>query len=138
MRVDANGEGGPNYWPNSFEGPAPDAKAGEPTFELAGPAARHPFKHPNDDFAQAGNLYRKVMTETDREHLVGNIVGHRGKAQQRIQMRQAAVFFKADADYGKRVAAGLKLDVKEVERLARMTPEKRSQATAQGAYALKK
>jgi len=134
MRVDANGEGGPNYWPNSFGGPAPDAKAGEPAFEVSGHAGRHPFKHPNDDFAQAGDLYRKVMTEKDRAHLIGNIVGHLGKAQKRIQMRQAAIFFKADADYGKRVAAGLKLDIKEVERLANMTAEERAKATVQGTY----
>ncbi|MGB9939439.1 catalase [Methanosarcina sp.] len=25
MRVDANGGGGSNYWPNSFNGPAPNA-----------------------------------------------------------------------------------------------------------------
>lgn len=81
---------------------------------------------------QAGNLYRRVMTETDREHLIGNIMGHLGKAQKRIQMRQAAIFFKADADYGKRVAAGLKLDIKEVERLANMTAEERAKATVQG------
>jgi len=40
----------------------------------------------------------------------------------------------ADADYGKRVAAGLKLDIKEVERLANMTAEERAKATVQGTY----
>jgi catalase len=49
-------------------------------------------------------------------------------------MRQAAIFFKADADYGKRVAAGLKLDIKEVEQLANMTAEERAKATVQGTY----
>ncbi|MCJ7594982.1 MAG: catalase, partial [Desulfobacterales bacterium] len=95
MRVDINGEGGPNYWPNSFGGPEPDPKAQEPPFEVSGDAARHPDGHPNDDFVQAGNLYRKVMTDQDRKNLVGNIVGHLGGAQKRIQLRQAAVFYKA-------------------------------------------
>jgi catalase len=130
MRVDANGEGGPNYWPNSFGGPGPDPKAGEPPFDLSGKAGRHAFTHPNDDFVQAGNLYRKVMTETDKEHLIGNIVGHLGNAQKRIQLRQTAVFFKADPDYGRRVAKGLGLNVKEVERLAVMSREERATATS--------
>ena len=56
MRVDAGGGGGPNYWPNSFGGPAPDPGAGEPPFEMAGPAGRHPYAFPNDDFVQPGDL----------------------------------------------------------------------------------
>jgi len=130
MRVDDNGGGGPNYWPNSFGGPAPDPTAGEPHFELSGKAGRFSFTHPNDDFVQAGNLYRKVMTDEDRGHLIGNIVDHLGGAQKRIQLRQTAVFYKADPDYGRRVADGLGLDIKEVERLAGMSQEEMAKATA--------
>jgi len=36
MRTDSNGGGAPNYWPNSFGGPAPDPSAREPAFELSG------------------------------------------------------------------------------------------------------
>ena len=43
------------------------------------------------------------------------------------------MYFKADADYGKRVAAGLGLDVAMVERLAALSPEDRAAATAMGA-----
>ena len=135
MRFDANGEGGPNYYPNSFGGPEPDPQAAEPPFEVSGMAARHAYSHPNDDFVQAGDLYRKVMTDQDRDHLVGNIVSHLGSAQKRIQMRQTAIFYKADPEYGTRVAKGLELDVKDVERLAAMSQEKRVKATAEGAYA---
>ena len=135
MRFDANGEGGPNYYPNTFGGPEPDPQAAEPPFEVSGMAARHAYSHPNDDFVQAGDLYRKVMTDQDRDHLVGNIVSHLGSAQKRIQMRQTAVFYKADREYGTRVAKGLELDVKDVERLAAMSQEERVKATAEGAYA---
>ena len=130
MRVDGNGGGGPNYWPNSFGGPAPDPDALEPPFDVSGQAARQPFTHPNDDFVQAGNLYRDVMTDTDREHLVGNIVSHLSGAQKRLQLRQTAIFYKADPEYGERVAKGLNLDVKDVEKLAKMSPEDRAKATA--------
>ena len=130
MRVDSNGGNGPNYYPNSFGGPEPDPSAGEPSFDVSGKAARQEYVHPNDDYVQAGDLYRKAMKDTDRANLISNIVGHLGGAQKRIQLRQAAVFFKADPDYGKRVATGLKLDVKEVERLANLSQEERARATA--------
>ena len=78
---------------------------------------------------QAGVLYNKVMTDTDQEHLIGNIVSHLGGAQKRIQLRQTALFYKADSDYGSRVAKGLKLDVKEIKRLAELSHEERSKAT---------
>jgi catalase len=131
MRFDANGAGGPNYYPNSFGGPAPDPQANEPPFEVSGMAARHAYSHPNDDFVQAGDLYRKVMTDQDRDHLIGNIVAHLGHAQQRIQLRQAAIFYNADPAYGTRVAKGLELDVKKVEQLAAMSQEERAKATRQ-------
>ncbi len=129
MRVDDGGGSGPNYWPNSMGGPGPDASAKEPEFELSGKAGRYLYSHPNDDFAQPRNLYRDVMAEQDRKNLVGNIVSHLGGAQKRIQLRQTALFLKAEPDYGKRVAKGLGLDLKEVERLAQMSQEERVRAT---------
>jgi len=70
------------------------------------------------------------MTDEDRAHLIGNIVGHLGGAQKRLQLRQTALFYKADADYGTRVAEGLGLDVEEVKRLAAMPQEERVCATS--------
>ena len=130
MRTDSNGGSGPNYWPNSFGGPAPDPKAGEPAFDFSGEIGRRPYPKTEDDFVQPGDLYRKVMDDTAREHLVGNIVAHLGGAQKRIQLRQSALFFKADKEYGTRVANGLKLEVTEVERLAGMTQDDRVKATS--------
>jgi catalase len=129
MRVDDNGGSGPNYYPNSFGGPEPQIEVAEPGIEVSGKTGRQPHVHPNDDFVQAGNLYRKVMNDKDREHLVGNIVDHLGNAQKKIQLRQTAIFYKSDPDYGSGVAKGLKLDVKEVERLAKMPQEERVKAT---------
>jgi catalase len=129
MRTDSGGGGGPNYWPNSFNGPGPDISAKEPPIEISGKGDQYPYSHPNDDFVQAGNLYRDVMTDQDRENLIGNIVGHLGGAQQRIQLRQTAIFFKADPEYGRRIAEGLKLDINEVEKLANMSHDERVKAT---------
>jgi catalase len=56
------------------------------------------------------------MTDVDCEHLIGNIVTHLGGAQKRIQLRQTALFHKADPEYGQRVAEGLGLDPKQIEK----------------------
>ncbi|MGD0645999.1 MAG: catalase [Candidatus Bathyarchaeia archaeon] len=107
MRFDGNEGDAPNYYPNSFGGPEPDAKAAEPVFEVSGKVARQPYTHPNDDFIQPGNLYRNAMTDLDREHLIGNIVAHLSNAKKEIQIRQTQIFYKADPEYGQRVAKGL-------------------------------
>jgi len=114
MRFDANGGGGPNYYPNTMGGPAPQPDAAEPAFEVSGKAARQRYMHPNDDYVQAGDLYRKAMSATDREHLVSNIVGHLKGAKREIQVRQTKIFYSADEEYGRRVAEGLGLDLKEI------------------------
>ncbi len=111
MRFDSNGGGAPNYYPNSFGGPEPDIQASEPVYEVSGKAARQKYTHPNDDFVQPGNLYRQVMTDQDRDHLIGNIVTHLCNAKKEIQIRQTKIFYKADPEYGQRVAEGLKINL---------------------------
>ena len=130
MRPDDNSGGGPNYWPNSFGGPGPDPGYAVPAIDVACLAARHAYELGDVDFVQAGNLYRDVMTDEDRAHLVSNIVGHLSGAQRRLQLRQCALFYKADAEYGTRVAEGLGLAVDEVKRLAAMSQEERVGATS--------
>jgi catalase len=131
MRVDANGGGGPNYYPNTFGGPAPDPQVDQPPIDVSGMAARHSYTLSDDDFVQAGDLYRKVMSDQDRDHLIGNIISHLRNAHKRIQRRQTALFYKADENYGTRVANGLELDLAEVKRLATMSQEDRVKATAE-------
>jgi catalase len=106
MRFDGNNGDAPNYYPNSFGGPEPDVEASEPVFDVAGKAVRQRYTHPNDDFVQPGNLYR-LMTEIDRDHLIGNILSHLGNANKEIQLRELQIFSKADPEYGQRVAEGL-------------------------------
>jgi len=122
----------PNYYPNSFGGPKPQPGAAEPGFDVSGTAGCHPYILSDDDFFQAGELYRRVMTDEDRDHLIGNITSHLCNARKRIQLRQTAIFYKADPDYGSRVAKGLGLDVAEVKRLAEMSQDERVKATQEG------
>ncbi|TMB23142.1 MAG: catalase, partial [Deltaproteobacteria bacterium] len=72
----------PVYAPNSYGGPNADSvRFGDRGWYVEGEglvrtaAALHPE---DDDFIQAGNLYRDVMTETEREVLVANLVAHLG------------------------------------------------------------
>ncbi len=126
MRTD----GAPNYYPNSFEGASPDENYAAPPIDVQGMAARHEYSLSDIDFVQAGDLYSKVMTDYDRTNLVKNIAAHLKNAQKRIQLRQAAVFYKAHPDYGMRVAQALGLPVDEVRLLAEMSQDARVKATA--------
>lgn len=129
MRVDDGGGSGPNYWPNSMGAPGPDPGANEPHFPLEGEAGRHAYGHSNDDFEQPRELFRTVMTDQDRANLIGNIVDHLGGAQKRLQLRQCALFYKTDPDYGGGIAKGLGLDLAEVQRLAALSQDELVEAT---------
>jgi len=50
------------------------------------------------------------MTDIDRDRLIGNIVDHLSGAKKEIQLRQTAIFYKVNEDYGAKVAEGLGLD----------------------------
>ena len=132
MSFGDNSGDNPNYYPNSFGGPEPQPSAAEPGFDVSGTAGRHSYTLSDDDFFQAGELYRRVMTDEDRDHIIGNITTHLCNARKRIQLRQTAIFYKADPDYGSRVAKGLGLDVAEVKRLAGMSQDERVKATQEG------
>ena len=131
MRSDANGGGSPNYSPNSLGGVAPSPRLRQPALDVAGLAAHHDFVLSDVDFVQPGELYRRVFNQIDRDHLIGNIAAHLGGAMKRIQLRQTALFYKVDKDYGEKVAAALGLRTEEVKRLAEMSQEDRVSATAQ-------
>lgn len=120
-----------NYYPNSVNGYA-QAKdiADVPALALEeAKIARYDMRVVDDDYFQAGELYRRVMRETDRAHLVSNITGHLSGALKRIQYRQTALFYKADADYGTKIASALGLDIQKVKELAIMSDEERAAAT---------
>ena len=102
----------PVYAPNSHGGPQADpdraADIGWPV--EAGELGRYAYeKHAeDDDFGQAGTMYREVMDDAAREALVGNIVGHASdEVASETQQRVVAYWTSVDADLGARVAAGL-------------------------------
>ena len=105
----------PVYAPNSYGGPEADpARAGTVAWTVqSGELVRSAYeKHSeDDDFGQAGTMYRTVMSDSDRDHLVANIVGHASdNVSEPIQMRVVAYWASVDPELGARVAAGLSLD----------------------------
>jgi catalase len=101
----------PVYAPNSYGGPEADPGKALPTWWVeAGEIGHYAYdKHrDDDDFIQPGALYREVMSETDREHLVTNIVAHASDAVSgEVQERVIGYWTNVDSGLGARVAAGL-------------------------------
>jgi catalase len=101
----------PVYAPNSYGGPAADPSTGEAGWRVdAGEIVRSAYtlRRDDDDFGQPGTLYRQVLSETDREHLVANIVGHAtNDVSPATQERVVAYWANVDPDLGARVAAGI-------------------------------
>ncbi|NUB15978.1 catalase [Azospirillum brasilense] len=108
MRFDGNGGGSPNYEPNSFGGPVQNRAVGEPPLRITGDAARYDHREGNDDYAQAGALFRLIGAEA-QERLMDTIANSLGEAPGFIQRRQLAPFFAADPAYGAGIAKRLGL-----------------------------
>lgn len=110
MRFDGNGGKSVYYEPNSFDGPTESADHKRPTLEVSGVADSVAYDH-HDHYTQAGDLYR-LLTPEERTRLVNNIVGAMMPVtREDIKLRQIAHFYKADPEYGTRVAEGLGLSV---------------------------
>jgi len=102
----------PVYAPNSYFGPqANPARAAQPAWPVEAGRLGHYDYEPHrddDDFIQAGTLYRDVMDNSDREHLVTNIVAHAGDGVSHdVQLRVIDYWSSVDSDLGGLVAAGL-------------------------------
>lgn len=106
MRFDGNYGAAVNYQPNSFNGPIDDKRFKEPPLKISGDADRYDHRKGNDDYAQAGDLYR-LMSDDQKSQLIDNIVRSMKHVPKEIQLRQIAHFSKADPEYGNRVAKGL-------------------------------
>jgi catalase len=112
MRFDGNGGAAVNYEPNSMGGPQQQPAAAEPPLPITGPADRYDHRQGNDDYTQAGNLYR-MFDEGQRQRLTAAIAGAMDGVPQEIIDRQLVHFDRADEDYGRRVRLALGMDVAE-------------------------
>jgi catalase len=107
----------PVYAPNSYGGPRADTRRHrDPSwFVEAGEIMRTAYAahEDDDDFMQPRTLYRQVMTQSDRDHLMGNLVSHLGQGVERfIQERSVTSYLSmVDPEMGAQVARGLGLEI---------------------------
>jgi len=106
MRFDSNAGGQVNYEPNSFGGPAEDSAYKEPPMHLSGDADRYDHRAGNDDYTQAGNLYR-LMPQAERDRLHKAIASAMGGVPREVIERQLQHFAKADPAYAQGVKKAL-------------------------------
>ena len=110
IRFDQNGRGSVYFEPNSFGGPSEANESKQSTFQVSGLAENVAYDH-NDHYTQAGELYR-LMDEGERTRLVETIIeAMKPVERDDIKLRQIQHFYKADPEYGKRIAQGLNLSV---------------------------
>jgi catalase len=80
---------------------------GEPPLALNGPAAIYDPRGTDDDYTQAGNLFR-LLPADEKQALFDNLAGPLSQVPEEIVQRQLAHFDKADPAYGAGVRAALK------------------------------
>ncbi|HZG26057.1 MAG TPA: catalase [Chitinophagaceae bacterium] len=97
-----------NYEPSSLNGLKEAAKAGA-NHEPAYPATRLVRQKIDrqNNFKQAGERFR-MFEDWERNDLISNLVDALAPAQKHIQDKMVELFTQCDADYGRRVAEGLK------------------------------
>jgi catalase len=98
-----------NYEPNSFGGPVQTDRPLWESVSVSGATGDHaaPVHAEDDDFVQAGNLYR-LMPAEEQERLIANLAGFISQvSRDDIAERAIENFRKADEDYGKRLQAAI-------------------------------
>ncbi len=119
MNIDGNSGDSPNYFPNSFDNIEADNNYKEPAMKLDSNIADTYDRNENDDdhYTQPGDLFRKVMTENERENTLFNIIGSMsgiaGSKRDEIIQRQLTHFFNADKELALSIAKGLNFKFKE-------------------------
>jgi catalase len=112
MRFDENGGEAPNYEPNSFQGPVEDARYREFSYATSGNIGRFDHRAGNDDYTQAGDLFR-LMKADEKKRLIQNIVNAMRGIPEPIIKLQISHFAKADRAYGRGIAEALGVAVTE-------------------------
>lgn len=129
MATDGNSGSSYHYTPTTLNEYNTSDAYNPPVIDIEASIGRHDREIEDVDFIQAGALFDRVMNDSEKANTISNIAGDLGQAKQNIQYRQAAIFYKASADYGTRVAEALKLDLNKVKELAAMNQQDRVNAT---------
>ena len=102
MRFDGNEGRLDNYEPNSFDGPLQDESFAEPPLAIHGNADHYDSSLGNDDYTQAGILYR-MFSEEQKELITTVIAGTMQGVPAEIVKPNIENFRKCDPDFGARL-----------------------------------
>ncbi len=110
-----NTKGGVNYEPSATDGAYKDvAEYSYSERPLTGTTQQRPIKK-TLNFRQAGEKFREFSKE-DQDHLIANFGGDLGAVKnEAVKTRMAAFAYKADPDYGTRLAAAAGADLAKVK-----------------------
>jgi catalase len=101
-----------NYAPVTAAGSNPQGFGhGDAGWAVSGLAGRYDARGTEDDYTQAGNLYR-LLPADEQDRLTSNIAGAMRSVSVEIAQRQIGHFTKADPAYGASVAQKLGLDLR--------------------------
>ena len=102
----------PKHEPNSFGGPAQDPRYTERPYTTSTTLekiARYDHRENNDDYTQAGDLWR-LFDEGQKNRTAKAIADSLGQTPLRIQKLQLSHFKKADPEYASKIASLLGKD----------------------------
>ncbi|WP_406441396.1 catalase [Streptomyces sp. NBC_01613] len=105
MASNSQGRAAKNYEPNSYDGPAETGRSLSAPLAISGWTGTHeaPLHTKDDDFFQAGELYR-LMSAEERSRLIANIAGGLSQvSRDDVIEKNLAHFHAADPEYGRRV-----------------------------------
>lgn len=106
-----------NYQPSVQEPLKEDAEYKAYQAKLVGLVQQSKIKKENN-FAQAGVLYLS-FTEAERANLISNLAGDLGQVKNKdVQMRIITNFYRANAEYGTRLAKALGISIEPIMKMA--------------------
>lgn len=97
---------GPNYFPNSFQGPD-EQREFAPFVETYSGEARRFQTGDEDNFSQPATYWSKTLNKKERTDLVNNIAGNLKNAQKFIRKRAVKNFSMVNKDFGRRLQKAL-------------------------------
>ncbi|NKJ21187.1 catalase [Dyella sp. SG609] len=108
-----------NYQPSEAAGAyADDARYKASQLPLSGTTQQQRIAR-SMNFEQAGELYRSLSPQ-QKSNLIANLAGDLGQVKDaRVRDTMLSYFYKADADYGTRIAKAVGAQPAQIERLAR-------------------
>lgn len=106
-----------NYEPSRQRTYAANEKFSSSKLPIAGTTQSIPINK-TLNFAQAGDFYRG-LDATDKEHLISNLAGDLGVVENGgVRTEMTAFFYKADAEYGSKLAKAVNVDLNAVKKRA--------------------